>query len=305
MAWTSQNGETSAKRAPTSRPKGGAELRLLLVALIWGFDFVAQRQGVLGSSAFFFNAASFGLGAAVTGIRWWIGSRSAKPARSARKAGILAGFALFLAMSFQSSGIATTGAGKAAFITSLYIVLVPVLGMLFGQRSRREIWIGCLFAVAGLYFLCVREDLSLEKGDLLVLACAVFWAAHILVVGRFASSVDETGFAFWQFLTCAALSLLFHLEFESVTPLQARSALFPILYNGLMSAGVAFSLQISGQSRTTAGRAALILSLETVFAALGGWLLLHEHFGLRESIGSGLMLAGVVVARKGGVEAGR
>jgi drug/metabolite transporter (DMT)-like permease len=275
---------------------------LLLVALIWGFDFVAQRQGVLGSGAFFFNAASFCLGAAVIGIRRCVSPKSGVSAASTRKAGILAGLALFAAMSFQSSGMATTGAGKAAFITSLYIVLVPVLGMLFGLRSRREIWIGCLFAVAGLYFLCVHEDLSLDRGDLLVLACALFWALQILLVDRFSSSVDKVGFALWQFLTCAALSVLAYLGTESVTLAQARSALFPILYNGIMTAGVAFSLQISGQSRTSAGRSALILSLETVFAAAGGWLLLHERFGLRELLGSALMLCGVVIARRGGGE---
>lgn len=298
MIEPSSTGTAAIDRTTRSAGKHGAELRLLLVALIWGFDFVAQRQGVLGTGAFFFNAASFALGAVVLGVSRAFSPKSGAAA-PARKAGILAGLALFGAMSFQSSGMATTGAGKAAFITSLYIVLVPLVGRLFGQRPRREIWLGCALAVVGLYFLCVHENLSFAKGDLLVLASALFWAFHILLVGRFASAVDAKGLAFWQFATCSVLSLALFLRLETVTLAQARSTFFPILYNGLISAGVAFSLQISGQKGTTASRAALLLSLEAVFATLGGTLLLDEHLGWRELLGSGLMLAGVVLSRKG------
>jgi len=289
-------GSEPATALPNPRRISASELKLLLVALIWGIDFVAQRQGVLGTGPFFFNAASFALGALVLGVRRRL-SPSSLPTAPARRAGILTGLALFGAMSFQSSGIAETGAGKAAFITSLYIVLVPLWLRLSGQRSGSGTWIGCGLSLVGLYFLCVQEGLSLAASDLLVLTCSLFWAAHILLVGRFASQVDENALSFWQFVTCASLSLGLSLSFETVGLGQVRDSLLPILYNGILSAGVAFSLQISGQGGTSSSRAALILSLETVFAALGGCLMLNERFGLREGIGSALMLSGVLASR--------
>ena len=306
------SGSTEAAKAggdslPKAKGRGGlgAELQLLLVALIWGLDFVAQRQGVLGMGPFSFNAASFALGAAFLGARIAFARGRRVPGPSARRSGILLGVVLFGALSLQSSGMASTGAGKAAFITSLYVALVPLGGRLFGQRIGMHVWIGCALSLAGLWFLCVRQDLTLASGDLLVLACAFFWAAHILLVGRFASRVDEMGLAFWQFLTCAVLSLVPALLLEDAGLASLRASVIPILYNGLLSAGVAYALQISGQGGAPASRAALILSLETVFAGAGGWLLLGEDFGLRELFGSALMLSGVVASRLGGGPSGR
>jgi len=291
-------GTEPATALPNLRLFSGPEFKLLLVALIWGFDFVAQRQGVLGSGPFFFNAASFGLGALILGVRRRL-SPSELPIAPARRAGILTGLVLFGAMSFQSAGLAHTGAGKAAFITCLYIVLVPLAMHLSGVRGGRWAWIGCGFSLMGLWFLCVQPGFTLAPGDLLVLACSVFWTAHILLVGRFAASVDQDALSFWQFATCTALSLGCSLGFESVGIGQVRDSLLPILYNGVLSAGVAYSLQISGQGGTSSSRAALILSLETVFAGLGGWFFLHERFGAREALGSLLMLAGVLASRLG------
>ena len=278
----------------------GAELRLLLVTLIWGFDFVAQKQGVLGSAAFFFNAASFGLGAIVVWGRCFASRSLCVLHGPARKGGIWVGAALFLAVSFQCLGIAETGAGKTAFISSLYVVLVPLLGLFFGHRGRKEIWVGCALAVAGLYFLCVHEDLSWAPSDLLILIGALFWTAHITLVGYFAPRADDTGLAFWEFLTCSLLSFVVSFLFESVSLSQVRAALWPILYNGIISAGVAYSLQISGQNGIPANRAALLLSMETIFAAVAGWLVLGETFGFRELLGSALMFAGVIISRRGG-----
>lgn len=292
-------GAVPATPLPGPRALASSELKLLAVALIWGLDFVAQRQGVMESGPFFFNAASFALGAVVLGVRRRL-SPSGLPAAPARRAGILVGLALFAAMSFQSAGIAGTGAGKSAFITSLYIVLVPLLMGLAGARTGRWTWAGCALSVVGLYFLCVREGLGLAASDLLVLTCSLFWAGHILLVGRFAGRVDGNAMSFWQFVTCATLSLGLSLGFERIGTGQARASLFPILYNGLLSAGVAFSLQIAGQGGTSSSRADLILSLETAFAALGGYLVLGESFGLREGFGSLLMLGGVLVSRLGG-----
>jgi drug/metabolite transporter (DMT)-like permease len=277
-----------------------AEGCLLLVALIWGIDFVAQRQGVLQTSPLFFNAASFGIGALILGVRYAV-SRDRRTSRTATlKAGILTGVVLFIAMALQSGGIATTSTGKTAFITSLYILFVPVISLALGTPVRRETWFGCLIAVAGLYLLCVKGPLVFAHGDLLVLGCALFWAIQILLIGHYSPQVDGAGFVFWQFATCSLASLGLSLAAESVDIRQARAAWLPILFNGLFSSGIAYPLQIYGQRWVTTSRASLFLSLETVFAALGGWLLLHEKMGGREILGGALMFAGILVARLAG-----
>lgn len=292
------SGQTVARDGGRWRLVSVGEFQLLLVALIWGVEFVAQRRGVLDSSPFFFNAASFAVGAFALGARRLM--VRAVPFRAGSGPGMLAGCALFAAMSLQSLGIGEAGAGKAAFITSLYVVLVPLGGLLLGQRLRAEVWGGVLLSLGGLWFLCVGRNMTLRPGDLLVLGCALFWATHILVVGRFASDVDRDAFSFWQFATCTVLSLAACLLLESPTFAQARAAALPVAYTGILSAGVAFSLQIAGQRRTAPSRAALLLSLETVVAAAGGWMLLGERFGARELLGSGLMLGGVVLSKLGG-----
>lgn len=291
------NTSTLPAGSPALPRPGGAELRLLVVALIWGLDFVAQRQGVLDSGPFLFNAASFTLGTLVLLLRG--GFTAVRCDTRSRVAGVLAGIVLFLALSFQSRGMATTGAGKAAFITSLYIVLVPLGGRILGQRPGSSTWAGCALAATGLWFLCVRGDLSFTPGDLLVLACSLFWALHILLVARVGAGITSSGMAFWQFTTCATLSWVLSGTTENPSFAALREGFLPVLYNGILSAGVAYSLQITGQRGTTASRAALILSLETVFAAAGGAFLLHERFGGRELLGSLLMLFGVLASRLG------
>ena len=286
-------------------PDGGAlgkspllsafDVRLLMVALIWGFDFVAQRQGVQHVGAFFFNAACFGLGSLMMALRRLRNGHT--QSSNARLPGILTGVALFAAISLQTIGMVTTSAGKAAFITSLYLVLVPIGSRLFGTKICRNVWIGCLLALAGLYFLCAHGTLAFSFGDILVLVSAFFWTTQILTIDHFAPKVDGIDLAFWQFLSCALLSLVASLLFETTTIASARIALLPILYNGIISAGIAYSLQISGQGGTTASRAAILLSLETVFAAIGGWLLLGEHLGPRELFGCALMLAGTLISQ--------
>lgn len=290
---------------PLLRAASAPELQLLLVALIWGLEFVVQRQGVLGAGPFRFNAASFGLGTLVLGVRRLFSrNETVGDERLSRRGGILAGLALFGAMSLQSGGIGESGAGKTAFITSLYIVLVPLAGLFAGRRAARATWIGCGLSLVGLWLLCVGSDLSLRASDLFVLASTVFWSAHILLVDRFASRSRASSMAFWQFATCALLSLSASLVFEAGPVPGLGAVIVPVLYNGILSAGVAFSLQIVAQSRLKPARAALILSLETLFAALGGWILLHEHFGGRELVGGAFMLAGVLASRRGRPGAG-
>jgi len=291
----------SGHRIPNGGPPGknpllsAFDVRLLTVALIWGFDFVAQRQGVQHVGAFFFNAACFGLGSLMMALRRLRKGRT--KSSNARLPGILTGVALFAAISLQTIGMVTTSAGKAAFITSLYLVLVPIGSRLFGTKICRNVWIGCLLALSGLYFLCAHGTLAFSFGDILVLVSAFFWTTQILTIDHFAPKVNGIDLAFWQFLSCALLSLVASLLFETTTIASARIALLPILYNGIISAGIAYSLQISGQGGTTASRAAILLSLETVFAAIGGWLLLGELLGPRELFGCALMLAGTLISQ--------
>lgn len=280
-----------------------ANAALLVTAGIWGLAFVAQRVGMEYLEPFTFNGIRFLLGAlSLLPLLWWQQHRKTvveKRTASFRVFGIgvIAGLILFLAASLQQIGIVDTTAGKAAFVTSLYIVLVPLSGVLLGQRVEVSLWLGCLLSLLGLYFLCIREDFTLSFGDLLVLVGAVFWTMHILWIDRFASQVQVLSLAVWQFTTCAILSLLVAVFTETITLAGIRGALSPILYGGIGSVGIAYTLQIVGQKRAEPTQASLILSLETVFAAIGGYFLLHEFLTSWELLGCVLMMIGMLVAQ--------
>ncbi|WP_027937422.1 DMT family transporter [Anaeroarcus burkinensis] len=280
-----------------------ANAALLVTAGIWGLAFVAQRVGMEYLEPFTFNGIRFLLGAlSLLPLLWWQQHRKTvveKRTASFRVFGIgvIAGLILFLAASLQQIGIVDTTAGKAAFVTSLYIVLVPLSGVLLGQRVEVSLWLGCLLSLLGLYFLCIREDFTLSFGDFLVLVGAVFWTMHILWIDRFASQVQVLSLAVWQFTTCAILSLLVAVFTETITLAGIRGALSPILYGGIGSVGIAYTLQIVGQKRAEPTQASLILSLETVFAAIGGYFLLHEFLTSWELLGCVLMMIGILVAQ--------
>ncbi|WP_156817602.1 DMT family transporter [Anaeromusa acidaminophila] len=280
-----------------------ANAALLVTAGIWGLAFVAQRVGMEYLEPFTFNGIRFLLGAlSLLPLLWWQQHRKTvveKRTASFRVFGIgvIAGLILFLAASLQQIGIVDTTAGKAAFVTSLYIVLVPLSGVLLGQRVEVSLWLGCLLSLLGLYFLCIREDFTLSFGDFLVLVGAVFWTMHILWIDRFASQVQVLSLAVWQFTTCAILSLLVAVFTETITLAGIRGALSPILYGGIGSVGIAYTLQIVGQKRAEPTQASLILSLETVFAAIGGYFLLHEFLTSWELLGCVLMMIGMLVAQ--------
>ena len=264
---------------------------------------MAQRVGMEYLEPFTFNGIRFLLGAlSLLPLLWWQQHRKTvveKRTASFRVFGIgvIAGLILFLAASLQQIGIVDTTAGKAAFVTSLYIVLVPLSGVLLGQRVEVSLWLGCLLSLLGLYFLCIREDFTLSFGDFLVLVGAVFWTMHILWIDRFASQVQVLSLAVWQFTTCAILSLLVAVFTETITLAGIRGALSPILYGGIGSVGIAYTLQIVGQKRAEPTQASLILSLETVFAAIGGYFLLHEFLTSWELLGCVLMMIGMLVAQ--------
>jgi drug/metabolite transporter (DMT)-like permease len=291
------------------------EAYLLLAAAIWGFAFVAQRLGMQHVGPFTFNAVRFALGAlAVLPLApLWERSRLAAtappevrlPRRTFWLGGVLVGLALFGGSSFQQVGIVTTTAGKAGFITGLYVVIVPVLGQLLGRRSAVATWAGALLAVAGLYLLSVRGALHIERGDLLVLVGAFFWASHVQLIAWLSPGSNPFGLAALQFAICSLLSLAVALLVETLDAGRILAAAVPILYAGLLSAGVAYTLQVVAQRRAHPSHAAIILSLEAVFAVLGGRLILSESLTPRGLIGCGLMLAGMILSQLGGIARGR
>ena len=281
-----------------------SNLMLMLAAIIWGLAFVAQRVGMDYLGPFSFNGLRFALGALslLPLLFYFQASNDDNKSKSTDNktviaAGFIAGLLLFSGASLQQVGLIYTTAGKAAFITCLYIILVPLAGLRFGHKMDAPTWLGCLFALAGLYLLCVKEDLAVSFGDLLQLIGAFFWTAHILLIDHFSKRVAVLKLCFVQFVTCATLSLLTALCLETITFQAILAGAVPLLYGGLLSVGVAYTLQVVGQRNSPPAHAAIILSLETVFAALGGYFLLGEKLGLSELFGCALMFAGMMLAQ--------
>ena len=279
-----------------------ADLLLLLTAFIWGFAFVAQRMGMEYVGPYLFNAARFALGCLP--LLPFVTQNASGPLLPhllrAAPGSLLAGLFLFAGSSLQQGGSVYTTAGKAGFITGLYVILVPILGLALGQQSGRTTWLGALVATTGLYLLSVEPPFSIAYGDALVLIGALFWAGHVLIIGRFAQQIDWAALAFLQFLTCSLLSFGVALAVEPVAWQPLVDAAWPVFYGGVLSVGVAYTLQVVAQRQAPASHAAIILSLETVFAALGGWWLLSEAMSLRGLAGCGLMFGGMLVSQLGG-----
>lgn len=273
---------------------------LLLVAAIWGFAFVAQRAGMEHLGPFAFNAMRFALGAAVL-VPVWLARRGASSGgrRQVLVGSALAGTAVFVAASLQQVGLVHTTAGKAGFITGLYVVIVPLLASAWGQRVGAPAWLGAALAVVGLFLLCVEPHSGIERGDLLVLGGSCFWAAHVLILDRFARRVDPIELAALQFVVCSAASLVVAAAAERFEPAALRSAALPLAYAGVLSVGVGYTLQVIGQRDAQPTTAAILLGLEAAFAAIGGFLLLGERLSPRGLAGCALLLGAVVVAQLG------
>ena len=281
-----------------------ADLIMLLAAAIWGFAFVAQREGMETMGPFLFNAARFFIGSAVLfPLVWYLSKKNKTPTNketSTKKlliAGSIAGLFLFLASSFQQVGIQYTTAGKAGFITGLYIFFVPLIGIFFGQRTGSGTWLGAFIAVIGLYLLSINDDFSIARGDLLQLICAVFFAAHILVVGYVAKRMDPLKLSLIQYVVSGVLSFFIAIAIEVITWQMIVDTAIPLLYAGVMSIGVGYTLQVVAQQHAKSSHAAIILGLEGAFAVLGGWLILDENLSTRGLIGCGLMLSGMFLSQ--------
>ena len=280
---------------------------LALTALIWGSAFVAQSVGMDYLGPFTFNAVrSFVGGTVLLPVivfmrRQRKKSDEGKAETGDRKTlvigGICCGTALAAASSLQQIGLVYTSAGKAGFITALYILIVPVLGLFFGRRAGMKVWIGVALAVAGMYFLCITDGFSISKGDFLVFLCAVIFSVHILVIDHFAPKVNGVSLSCLQFFVCGVLCAVPMLAQEQPRFGEILEAWMPLAYAGVLSCGVAYTLQVIAQKNTDPTVASLLLSLESVFSVLTGWVILGERLSGRELFGCALVFAAVVLAQ--------
>lgn len=277
---------------------------LVLTALIWGCAFVAQSVGMDFVGPFTFNMARFLIGAIVLLPVIWFMDRQRKTGaekgagqKTLIIGGICCGIALAVASTLQQWGILFTTVGKAGFITAMYIVIVPLLGIFIGKKVRPLI-IGCVaIAVVGFYFLCMTESLRLGLGDFLVLLCAIAFSIHILVIDHFSPKVDGVKMSAIQFLTAAIISAVPTLLWEQPVLTEILQAWQPVLYAGVMSCGVAYTLQIIAQKNADPTVASLLLSLESVFSVLAGWVLLGQELSLKELFGCVLIFCAIILAQ--------
>lgn len=290
-----------------------SSLLLLLTALIWGSSFVAQRTGIEYIGPFTMNSIRSFLGALVLlpvikvmdiqkrSKSTETVSQTQEEKNKSRKdlilGGICCGIALTIASSLQQIGMLYTTAGKSGFITALYILIVPIIGLFMKKHVGIKTWIGVALAVLGMYFISVQEGFSISRGDFLTFLCAIVFAIHILIIDHFSPKVDGVKLSCIQFAVCGILCACPMVFIERPRIAQILTAWLPIAYAGIMSCGVAYTLQIVAQKGIDPTVASLIMSLESVFAALSGWLILHEHLSARELFGCILVFVAIILAQ--------
>lgn len=287
-------------------------IMLLITSIIWGTAFVAQSEGMSYVEPFTYNAMRTLLGGVVL-IPIMILFRFSDKRNGKEKSscslkntvigGICCGIALFIASSFQQAGIAQTTAGKAGFVTALYIVIVPMVGIFLHKKMPLRMWLFIAIALAGFWLLCIKQDIGISSGDLLVFFGAIFFAVHITVIDYFnQKNTDGVLMSCIQFFTAGLLMLICMFIFEKPTIPNIMGAGGTILYAGILSCGVAYTLQILGQKHTNPTLATMLMSLESVFAALSGWLILGEKLSIKEFIGCVLIFAAVILAQLAGTD---
>ena len=289
-----------------NREKFSSNLLLLTTSTIWGFGFVAQEMGSdhLGPNAF--NSARYSIGAVclmVILLAWHRGkSMNGFRSRDWVKASLSAGLFLFLGSLLQQAGIGdeSTGPGKAGFITGLYVVIVPLLGLGLGHRTNAQMWAGVALATVGLWLLSFNldnEQWAIRRGDLLVFFGSFCWAAHVLVIDRFTDRVSSLHLALGQVTVCAGASWVASALVEPMELASFRAAFLPALYLGSMSIAIAFTMQIIGQRNAHPTHASIIFAMEAVVGVFAGWLILHEQLTQRELAGCLLMFCGMVLSQ--------
>lgn len=282
----------------------------ILAAFIWGTAFVAQDMCADAIGAFAFNASRYFIAVLALLVVIVISDKlkKGKPVLSPaeKKAanrqlwlgGLCCGAALAMASNFQQAGmVAGTDSGKAGFLTALYVVLVPVFGLFFRRKISLPVWIAVALSVIALYLLCINGEFSLAPGDLLILACAVCFTIHILVIDHFTATVDGVKLSCLQFLFAALISTVCMFLFEDVDFAAIWSCILPLLYVGIFSCGVGYTLQILAQKGSNPTVVTILLSLESVFAVIAGAIILKQQMSVREYIGCGVMFAAVLLAQ--------
>ena len=275
---------------------------LILTAFIWGTAFVAQSVGMDYLGPFTFNGVRNLIGgAALLPCIAFLGRGNRGNAPGSRKdliiGGVCCGVLLFAASSLQQIGLVYTTAGKSGFITAFYIVIVPVLGIFLHQKVGWKIWTAVGIALVGLYFLCITEGFSVNIGDFYVFLCALLFSLHILVIDYFAPRVDGVKMSCIQFFVCGLISLIPMFALETPTISGLLAGWFPLFYAGVLSCGVGYTLQIVGQKNVNPTVASLLLSLESCFSVLAGWIILGERLSVREGMGCVLMFAAIILAQ--------
>jgi drug/metabolite transporter (DMT)-like permease len=283
-----------------------ADLILLLAAAIWGFAFVAQRVGMNYVGPFTYNGVRFSMGVLVLFPFLYNKLRKGEQLvfisspldrRKILMGSLLTGLFLFTGVALQQLGLQKTTAGKAGFLTELYVVFVPVVGLFFGQRSNRYIWAGVFLSIAGLYFLSITKGFSLAPGDSLVLMCSFVFTFHVLFIGWLSPQMNSILLAIIQFSITAFLNLCVAFAIEIISIGKIIEAWLPICYGGILSVGVAYTLQIIAQKTAHPAYVSIILGLEAVFAVIGGMLLLGETMSMRMLGGCMLMLTGTILVQ--------
>ncbi len=283
---------------------------LLLTAFIWGTAFVFQRVGMDSIEPVTFNAARMALAAVIIGPIALILRKNNKTLKTLSKeekkaydkntliGGICCGAFLSTASILQQMGLVYTTAGKAGFITAMYILLVPIIGFIFFKRKNTWlVWVAVLLGVVGMYFLCITEKFSFSHGDLLILACSLFFSGHIICCDRFGKRGDAISISAIQFATAAVISTVAALIFEKPSGEKLLSALLPIVYCGIVSGGVGYTLQLVAQKFTDPTVASLLMSMESVFAVVTGAIFLQERMNIREIAGCVIMFVAVILAQ--------
>ena len=283
------------------KPKNA--VMLLLTSLIWGTAFVAQSVGMDFLEPFTFNGVrSFIGGVTLLPCIWLLEKMNGKPEvdgtrKDLIQGGIACGLLLFAASSLQQMGIQYTTAGKAGFITAFYIVFVPVLGIFLKKAAGWKVWMSVFLALIGLYFLCIKEGFSIGKGDIMIFACALVFAVHILVIDYFSPKADGVVISCVQFFTAGVIAGVLMLLFDHPSVSAIIAAAAPILYAGVMSCGVGYTLQVVAQNGVDPTVASLLLSLESVFSVLAGWVILGQKLSGRELFGCALVFAAVLLVQ--------
>ena len=288
----------------------GGNLALLLAAFIWGTSFVAQDVGMEHVEAFTYNGIRMLMGSAVLlpliffmqlkkrRLDTRTPDEKKKDATVQLRSGIICGLILFCASNLQQFAfnyIEEGASGKIGFITALYMLLVPIFGLFLRQKQRLLVWIAVVIGCVGAYLLCVDSAFTVGLGEVLALGCAVFFAVHILYIDSVADRVDGVILSCTQFLVVGVLSVICMFVFETPKIADINTAIVPILYSGVMSSGVAYTLQIIGQKNTQPAVASILMCLESVFAVLAGWAILGDQLEMREYIGCAVMFAAIIL----------